>query len=243
MAAPSAVPCYLGNMRALLSPMCRPRGVPAFLGSLARCSRFVAPLCSLPPESLLSLSSPALGSRLTPGLGLCPEFISPAEEAALCRELEPILRRKRYESGHWDQAIHGFRETERLQWSLENMAVIQRVRDKAFPPGEAQLSLVHVLDLQKEGYIKPHVDSIKFCGSTIAGICLLSSSIMRLVSVENADERADLLLPRRCLYMLSGAVRYNFTHEILRDEESVFNGERVPRERRISVICRNLPLS
>ena len=35
--------------------------------------------------------------------------------------------------------------------------------------------------------------------------------------------------------------RYNFTHEILKDEESVFNGKKVPRLRRISVICRNLP--
>lgn len=35
--------------------------------------------------------------------------------------------------------------------------------------------------------------------------------------------------------------RYNFTHEILKDEESIFNGQRVPRSRRISVICRNLP--
>lgn len=35
--------------------------------------------------------------------------------------------------------------------------------------------------------------------------------------------------------------RYNFTHEILKDEESVFNGHKVPRLRRISVICRNLP--
>lgn len=35
--------------------------------------------------------------------------------------------------------------------------------------------------------------------------------------------------------------RYNFTHEILKDEESVFNGQKVLRQRRISVICRNLP--
>lgn len=35
--------------------------------------------------------------------------------------------------------------------------------------------------------------------------------------------------------------RYNFTHEILKDEESVFDGQRVPRLRRISVMCRNLP--
>lgn len=35
--------------------------------------------------------------------------------------------------------------------------------------------------------------------------------------------------------------RYKFTHEILKDAESIFSGQRVPRHRRISVICRNLP--
>ena len=42
-----------------------------------------------------------------------------------------------------------------------NKAVLQRVRDAAFEPGVPQLVLVHVLDLAKDGYIKPHVDSIK----------------------------------------------------------------------------------
>ncbi|KAG9472619.1 hypothetical protein GDO78_018289 [Eleutherodactylus coqui] len=200
---------------------------------------YAAPL----PASQISSSSPAVLSQLSPDLTVQPDFITAEEEAALCRELEPVFRKKRYESGHWDDAIHGFREVERLHWSPDSSAVIQRVREKAFPPGENQLSLVHVLDLQKDGYIKPHVDSVKFCGSTIAGICLLSSSVMRLVSVDDPGERADLLLPRRCLYIMSGVARYKFTHEILRNEESSFNGVPVPRERRISVICRSLPLS
>ncbi|KAM8973015.1 alpha-ketoglutarate-dependent dioxygenase alkB homolog 7, mitochondrial [Pelodytes ibericus] len=235
MAAPCAVPGCLGNMRPLLLLRVRPRGLAP--GRWAGSS----PLSLA--SSLVIPSSPAVLSRLSAGLGLHPDFITPTEEGALCNELEPVLRRKRYESGHWDEAIHRYRETERLHWSAECLAVLQRVRHLAFTPEEAQLSLVHVLDLQKEGYIKAHVDSVKFCGGTIAGICLLSSSVMRLIASDNPEHRADVLLPRRCLYVLSGAVRYDFTHEILRDEESFFNGERVPRERRISVICRNLPES
>ncbi|KAM9311142.1 alpha-ketoglutarate-dependent dioxygenase alkB homolog 7, mitochondrial [Gastrophryne carolinensis] len=233
MAAPSGGLRCLGNMRRQwLAGVCRPRSL---LARMCHGGRL--------PQSHVVASCPAVVARLSPGLSLLPDFISGEEEEALCRELEPVLRKKRYEAGHWDDAIHGFREIERLQWSTDNTMVLQRVREKAFPAGEAQLSLVHVLDLQMGGYIKPHVDSIKFCGSTIAGICLLSSSIMRLVSVHNADERADLLLPRRSLYIISGAARYDFTHEILRDEESYFNGEHVKRGRRVSVICRNLPAS
>lgn len=38
-----------------------------------------------------------------------------------------------------------------------------------------------------------------------------------------------------------GDSRYKFTHEILDDKVSHFRGQHVPRDRRISVICRNEP--
>lgn len=101
----------------------------------------------------------------------------------------------------------------------------------AFPEGSQLLGPVHVLDLDKEGYIKPHIDSVKvcvklfvqyhssvictlflfsmtvaffcqFCGSTIAGLSLLSDSIMRLVPENNSTDWVDLLLSRRSLYIL-----------------------------------------
>lgn len=59
------------------------------------------------------------------------------------------------------KAIHGYRETERRNWTQKNKAIIQRIRDQAFPSGVSQLANVHVLDLQKEGVIKPHVDAVK----------------------------------------------------------------------------------
>ena len=59
------------------------------------------------------------------------------------------------------QAIHGYRETERMRWREANRAVIQRVRDLAFPPGVSQLAYVHVLDLAKHGVIKAHIDSVR----------------------------------------------------------------------------------
>ncbi|XP_074059851.1 alpha-ketoglutarate-dependent dioxygenase alkB homolog 7, mitochondrial isoform X1 [Macrotis lagotis] len=138
-------------------------------------------------------------------------------------------------------AIHGFRETEKLHWSAASQAVLQRVRAAAFPPALAQLPLVHVLDLHQSGYIKPHVDSVKFCGGIIAGLSLLSPSVMRLVDTQDPQEWLELLLESGSLYILRGPARYDFSHEILRDEESYFGEQRVPRGRRISVICRSLP--
>lgn len=64
---------------------------------------------------------------------------------------------------------------------------------------------------------------------------------MRLVLDLNKDLYADVLLPRRSLYVMKGTARFNYTHEILKNEESVFKGKKVPKDRRISVICRNEP--
>ncbi|XP_069460506.1 alpha-ketoglutarate-dependent dioxygenase alkB homolog 7, mitochondrial [Ambystoma mexicanum] len=217
--------------RALRAGFCRPHGA-RLLRQAARC---------LSPGTPAPRAPTGPPAPLPEGLRLLRGFLTPQEEQALLLEVEGALKRVRYEGGHWDQAIHGFREIEKSQWTEQNAKILQRVRDVAFPPGVPQLSLVHVLDLKADGYIKPHIDSVKFCGSTIAGLSLLSSSVMRLVSEQNKDDWADLLLERRSLYILGGRARYEFTHEILKDEDSVYNGERVPRERRISVICRNLP--
>ncbi|KAM4888922.1 alpha-ketoglutarate-dependent dioxygenase alkB homolog 7, mitochondrial isoform 2-T2 [Thomomys bottae] len=139
------------------------------------------------------------------------------------------------------KAIHGFRETEKSRWSEASRAILQRVQSAAFGPGQTLLSLVHVLDLEPQGYIKPHVDSVKFCGTTIAGLSLLSSSVMRLVHTQEPGQWLELLLEPGSLYILRGAARYDFSHEILRDEESFFGERHIPRGRRISVICRSLP--
>jgi len=169
------------------------------------------------------------------------DFISEDEENSLLEEIEPYMRKLRYEFDHWDDAIHGYRETERRHWSQKNKEIISRVQNLAFPPEIPQLAHVHILDLKEEGYIKPHIDAVRFCGNTIAGLCLLSSSIMRLVHDKQKDKWADILLKQRSLYIMKGSARYDYTHEILADHVSVFQGERVPRGRRISVIMRNRP--
>lgn len=198
------------------------------------------------------------------------DFISETEERQLHEEIEPYMSRLRYEFDHWDDAIHGFRETERKKWFPHNREVLERVRQVAFDG--AIMPYVHILDLAPDGVIKPHVDSTRYCGTTISGISLLSDSVMRLVrtdaqryqqqseskgtDVDATDDAAyrhrpeaklennfyaDLMLPRRSLYIMSHTARYNFTHEILAKEHSSYRGTPVPKTRRISIICRNEP--
>ncbi|XP_053692784.1 alpha-ketoglutarate-dependent dioxygenase alkB homolog 7, mitochondrial [Sabethes cyaneus] len=192
--------------------------------------------------------------RFLTDMTVITDFITEREEQTMLEELEPVLKRIRYELDHWDDAIHGYRETERKHWFPANRLILDRVKDVAFE-GET-LPYVHVLDLTKEGVIKPHVDSVRFCGSTIAGISLLTDSVMRLVRTNdeeqtNEDYRqifassredkfwADVLLSRRSLYIMKDFTRYKFTHEILVGDESVFKDRKVEKDRRVSIICRN----
>ncbi|XP_043602781.1 alpha-ketoglutarate-dependent dioxygenase alkB homolog 7, mitochondrial isoform X1 [Bombus pyrosoma] len=170
-----------------------------------------------------------------------PNFITVEEEKSLMEEIDSYVRRLKYEQSHWDDAIHNYRETEKGKWNDENAKVINRIREKAFSKDMSQISLIHVLDLAPEGWIKPHVDSIRFCGEIITGLSLLTDSVMRLKMVDNVTLYKDFLLPRRSLYIMSGVARYNYNHEILKNEESFFKGQHILKGRRISVICRCQP--
>ena len=102
----------------------------------------------------------------------------------------------------------------------------------------------HGIDLKVDGELNAHVDSVKFSGDLIAGLSLLSPSIMRLKPAQDdylsddADEYrskvsstssstasetnnedgqgwVDLYLPPRSLYALTGVGRYRYSHELL----------------------------
>lgn len=180
-------------------------------------------------------------SGVSSSFTVVPDIITEAEEEMLMKEVEPHLKRLKYEFDHWDDAIHGFREIERSRWSQQVSSILDRIRKTAFPDSCQQLPQTHVLDLAKSGVIKPHVDSVRFCGNIISGLCLLSDAVMRLRHVELKDQVIDVLVKRRSLYIMRDEARYNFTHEILGEEESSFRGEAVERGRRVSVISRNQP--
>ncbi|KAK6737900.1 hypothetical protein RB195_020164 [Necator americanus] len=217
-------------------------------------------ICSRLCSALVHFHNPTLWpnelrAAVATSCRVTPSFITEAEENELLREVEPHMKRLRYEKNHWDDAIHLYREREQRKWSPANEIVIQRIRnvrfealqmcaenDASFPLDAQHLTYVHILDLHKDGVIKPHIDSIRYCGDVITGVCLLSDAVMRLRHKDRKNELiVDLMLPRRCLYRMGEEGRYEFTHEVLSNEESMFNGQRVEKTRRISIICRDLP--
>eukprot|EP00794_Sanderia_malayensis_P008255 gene8255-9137_t len=168
------------------------------------------------------------------------DFITEDEETTVTKEVQKSLKRLKYQYDHWDGVIYGYRELEKSKWSDESSEILEKMRKFAFDESSVMLPAVHVLDLAKEGYINPHVDS-KFCGSRIAGLSLLSTSVMRLKVKDDHDVHVDVLLKPRTLYVLRGRVRYELTHEIMAEQNSRWNNETIPRDRRIAVILREEP--
>ncbi|RLN11002.1 hypothetical protein BBJ28_00019077 [Nothophytophthora sp. Chile5] len=199
-------------------------------------------------------------------LGVMLDVITEDEEQVVADECSKILRRRRYEEDHWDSVIVKFKEMERSRWSTETQRILQKLRDAAIlPKGLDYFPAVHVIELAEDGFIKAHVDSIKFSGRVVAGVNLLSPSIMRF-NEEHGDSVIEAYLPRRSFYMMtyvldgfasleiglvvliltllpisccSGRVRYHYAHEILPGAQ-VFKGEiPVNRTHRISIMLRD----
>jgi len=197
-------------------------------------------LCTA-PENLFEASDEVTLQRIVPFFKVTRNFVTESEEAKLLEEIEPHIKRLRYETSHWDGAIVGYREVERKNWSKECQTVMDRVRRSSFEPDAKHLSMVHCLDVAKDGEILPHVDAVRFCGDRLAGLSLMSSAVMKLALEKDPAKWVKILLPQRSLYVMSGIARYDYTHAILGDKESYLHKSHVPRERRISVMFRVEP--
>jgi len=185
------------------------------------------------------------------GVYIYPNFITDHEHTVLCTEVEPLLKKRHLETNHWDGVIQGYKEIPRslLQVSPFFANIAQRIQAQFPQPSGTPMNYVHILDLaaEPEGRIDGHVDSIKFSGSIVAGLCLLSPAIMRL-SHETSSAEVDLHLPPYCLYILTGEARYYWKHAIISGQGQkldssyqplLFKGKPIIRNRRISLMFRD----
>ena len=163
------------------------------------------------------------------------------------RALVFLKNRRRYEKGHWDAVIADYKEVELNKdehMSPLSQSIIQYCKQHLLShhldPNKSVLLPCHAIDLKEDGELKAHVDSIRFSGGMVAGLSLLSSSIMRL---RDKDHFVDLLLPPLSLYVLTGPSRYEYTHELLSGKNPFQYRDgsliQVTRDRRVSIIFRD----
>ncbi|KAJ1618494.1 hypothetical protein T492DRAFT_1092096 [Pavlovales sp. CCMP2436] len=177
-----------------------------------------AHMAAVDAASLLIQTAPR---TVAPPLVLLTDAITAEEEASLVEQLAPPLRRRNYLCAHFDGVIEQYRELERpLPWfSPSNQHTLARVIRLAFGTATPALLPAHVLELAPgaASFIRPHVDHVGASGRTIAGLSLLSDSVMQLTHVDAPERSVRLFLRRRSLYVLEGEARYEWKHEILPD--------------------------
>lgn len=169
--------------------------------------------------------------------------------------LHILANSRRYEKGHWDAVITDYKEVELADEMMDNPQILQIFRRTREFLENHHLNYqpvkwlpCHAIDLKKEGELNAHVDSVKFSGDLVAGISLLSHSIMRLVPHVDGGEpvldgHVDLYLPPLSLYALTGVARYRYSHELLKNQSSFTGADgkttAVERDHRISIIFRD----
>lgn len=124
-------------------------------------------------------------------------FITENEEIELIKEISRKLRFMRWNKGHFDGKISNYREymTQELrQFPTLDHLMQTRINDRMLGK---DLLPVHILELNHDGEILPHVDNINYSGSVIAGLSLQRDSILTL---SNTSESESIELPRRSFY-------------------------------------------
>lgn len=213
--------------------------------------------------SLLKIKIPSINGITVSGFSIFPDAITVEEEKSLVDELTKAreLAKKPYLNDHFDSVIVGFRETERSvkRWTKQNQDILiglQKRLENVVDKNEIYLwRPLHVIDLNANGYILPHIDSTKHAGDIICGLSLLSTRIMGLVIPqdefleENQTKKKydnnikpnqvvmEGLLPPRSIYAITGMARYDLAHEILAGDRT-WDEKVIKCERRFSVMFR-----
>lgn len=182
------------------------------------------------------------------GFKVLPNFISDDEHDRLLKDANSFLAKKSFLNDHFDGVITGYREGLMNLSQADNLVELSKRVYNHFPkPSSPLMPSVHFIELQKNGSIGKHVDSIKFSGNVVAGISLQSDCVMHLYPVNIGSDGGenihsfpfvDVLIPKKSLYIMSDEARYHWAHSIPSGEPT-FLTKSVPRERRISMIFRN----
>lgn len=160
-------------------------------------------------------------------------FVEKRDLDLLIRGVERVLKDLKFETGHFDHVISGYRETMKIMEPNE-MQVLKKCID--FVELKTNLKfkwmVPHILELNCNGYILPHIDNIKASGRIILACCLHESPI-----VFKHKENPKLEFKIDCF---PGSIYYqidNFRNDF---EHSIPNKSKINR---MSIILRDKPTS
>lgn len=187
----------------------------------------------------------ALSTRyLPPGVLYFSDVISAEEEVAIAAQLDSVewsnvLKRRVQHFGYrYDyraRTIAADAYLGRLPEWLQFLA--ERLVDRGYFESLPDQVIANEY-LPGQG-ISAHVDCTPCFGDTIVSVSLLSACQMVFRDLRNLETRT-ILLSRQSGILLSGAGRYDWTHEIAARKSDLVDGVKLARERRISLTFRNV---
>jgi alkylated DNA repair protein alkB family protein 7 len=225
--------------------------MPATVQYLRRCTRFMSSKTS----STRLVNFKASPRDFIPSSAVVYEnFLTDEEGHSLVQDIRAKMKRRRYEKGHWDAVITDYKEAELItedEFLETSRIALEKTRQhllKNHLTPDAKWLPCHAIDLKQDGELKAHVDSVRFSGDMVAGLSLLSTSIMRLrpgsdVGRDPEEGYVDMLLPPLSLYVMTGVSRYQYAHELLPTGSTFFAYDGtctvVERQQRLSIIFRD----
>ncbi|CAJ0825810.1 13143_t:CDS:2 [Entrophospora sp. SA101] len=137
---------------------------------------------------------------------LFPNHLNESEQSFLVEKSSKKLKRAFgkevvYQDAHFDDVIHGYRECQATHWSTD--------------------TATNGKDEEED----------KYSGGIVAGISLISSTVMIFRHKDDPEIQFSVLLEPGSLYVQRDSIRYNFTHEIPQDpNEHRFKGQLIPKK-------------
>lgn len=184
--------------------------------------------------------------QLPPGASLTPDWITPAQEAALAAFLDAgdwsgeLKRRVRHFGYRYDYKARSASRESRIG-PLPDM--LQGLAERLVAEGffsDVPDQVIANDYLPGQG-ISAHVDCEPCFGEVVASLSLLAACEMQFRCVETGEARAAIL-PERSLLVLAGPARRDWTHAIPARRSDMVDGLRVMRQRRVSLTFRTMRL-
>jgi alkylated DNA repair dioxygenase AlkB len=186
----------------------------------------LSPWSSSMPSPTSSKGFPALSSldQPLPGLYLIPNFLSEADEALLLSQIDAPI------PPLWSNVRHTgcFRQK---RWGMDHDLWSPNVRTPkhALPPFFPEVLLPRLFPIlrcneanaieyvkARGDHLTSHVDDRKKHKEAIVNLSLAGDAYMTFTNVQSqrnlAPQHKRILLPRRCLLLLTGVARYEFAH-------------------------------
>lgn len=178
------------------------------------------------------------------GLTYIPDFITPAEEAALLNTIDQqpwltdLKRWVQHYGWKYDYTARRVDASMRLgplpDWLV---GYCQRLYDGDYFPKPPDQVIINAY--QPGQGIASHLDCVPCFEEVIASLSIGSPCVMELTN-PTTSEKINHLLEPRSLLVFSGEARYQWKHGIAARKTDKYEGQAIQRSRRISLTFRNV---